>query len=91
VKKFLALSAFVSGYAPSRAISVTHRLNKGRANALEPEHRSINAQFATEFARRRTRATARRLTRRVPLTKFGSARLTKIDSPRTPESLVTTS
>jgi hypothetical protein len=91
VKKFLALSAFVSGYAPSRAISVTHRLNKGRANAREPSHPSRNARFATEFARTTPHALLSRLTRRVPLTKFGSARLTNFDSPRAPESLVTTS
>jgi uncharacterized protein YktB (UPF0637 family) len=49
VKKILALSAFVSGYAPSRAISVTHRLNKERANARTTLHRRINARICNEF------------------------------------------
>jgi hypothetical protein len=65
VKKFLALSAFVSGYAPSRAISVTHRLNKGRANDREPSHRSINSAIcngicAAAAARYRPRVDAPR-------------------------------
>src|SRR4051812_46426176 len=47
--KIPALSAIVSGYAQPRAISVTHGINKERANGLAPAHPRINAAICNEI------------------------------------------